>query len=153
MGPRPGHDSLFSILNQLEDESMTAITHPQGSLGSPASAAAFRSNDAPNSLSIQPLRVGEESEVLAFLAERPLHTFVMAGHIRDNGLESPYNRGSFHACRDHRQRLEGVALIGHATLVEGRSYAALAAFARLPQIHPMARMILGEQDKVGYFVS
>ena len=131
---------------------MTATTHPQGSLGSPATAAArVRSEDAPNSLFIQPLRIGQEGEVLAFLAERPLHTFVMAGHIRDNGLESSHNRGSFHACRDHRQRLEGVALIGHATLVETRSDAALAAFAHLAQTGPAPKVLMGEQDKIDYF--
>ena len=131
---------------------MTATTHPQGSLGSPATAAArVRSEDAPNSLFIQPLRIGQEGEVLAFLAERPLHTFVMAGHIRDNGLESSHNRGSFHACRDQEQRLKGVALIGHATLVETRSDAALAAFAHLAQTGPAPKVLMGEQDKIDYF--
>lgn len=42
----------------------------------------------------------DEGEVLDFLAERPVHTVVMAGLIRDNGLESPFNRGTFYACRD-----------------------------------------------------
>jgi uncharacterized protein len=140
-----------SALQQIEDGSMTATTHPQGSLGTPAATAAVQSHDAPNSLSIQPLRVGQEAEVLAFLAERPLHTFVMAGHIRDNGLESPHNRGSFHASRDQGQRLTGVALIGHATLVETRSDAALAAFAHLAQTRPAVRMIIGEQEKLDYF--
>src|SRR5260370_28383322 len=130
---------------------MTATIHPQGSLGSRATAAAFRSEGAPNSLSIQPLRVGQEAEVLSFLAERPLHTFVMAGHIRDNGLESPHNRGSFYDCRDYRQRLEGVALIGHATLVETRSNAALAAFAHLAQTRPAGRVLMGEEEKRDYF--
>src|SRR2546425_9171144 len=122
---------------------MTATTHPQGSLGTLATTATVRLEDAPDSLSIQPLRVGQEAEVLAFLAERPLHTFVMAGHIRDNGLESPHNRGLFYDCRDYRQRLEGVALIGHATLVETRSNAALAAFSHLAQTRPAVRMMMG----------
>ena len=130
---------------------MTATTHPQRSLEALATAAPVRSEDAPNSLSIQPVRVGQEAEVLAFLAERPLHTFVMAGHIRDNGLESPHNRGSFHACRDQGQRLKGVALIGHATLVETRSDAALAAFAHLAQTRPAPKVLMGEEDKIDYF--
>jgi predicted GNAT family acetyltransferase len=140
-----------SAFQQIEDESMTATTHPQGSLGTPAANAALQSNDASNSLSIQPLRIGQAAEVLAFLAERPLHTFVMAGHIRDNGLESPYNRGSFHCCRDQGKRLSGVALIGHATLVETHSEAALAAFARLAQTRPAPKVIMGEQEKIDYF--
>lgn len=106
---------------------------------------------AANSLSLHPLNSGDELEVLGFLAERPLHTVVMAGHIRDNGLESPFNRGSFHACRDEEGRLEGVALIGHATLIETRSEAALAAFARLAQTCEDAHMIMGEKEKVEHF--
>ncbi|HKQ50843.1 MAG TPA: GNAT family N-acetyltransferase [Pyrinomonadaceae bacterium] len=104
-----------------------------------------------DSLSIHPLTDGDVGEVLAFLAERPLHTVVMAGHIRDNGLQSPLNRGSFHAARDGRGRLEGVALVGHATLVEARSEAALTAFARLAQTCPCAHLMMGEQEKIERF--
>ena len=70
-------------------------------------------------------------EVLGFLAERPLYTVMMTGLIRDHGLVSPLNRGSFFGCRDSQGRLKGVALIGHATLIEARTDAALAAFARV----------------------
>ncbi|HKC66575.1 MAG TPA: GNAT family N-acetyltransferase [Pyrinomonadaceae bacterium] len=106
---------------------------------------------APDSLSVHPLRNEHRQEVLDFLAERPLHTVIMAGHIRDNGLESELNRGSFHACRNGCGRLEGVALIGHATLVETRSEAALAAFARIAQSCPDAHMIMGEQERIERF--
>ena len=61
---------------------------------------------------------------------------MMAGFIRDNGVVSPLNRGTFYACRDVAGRLEGVAHIGHATLVEARSEAALSAFAHLAQRYP-----------------
>ncbi len=59
------------------------------------------------------LRLGDEQEreVLTFLAERPVHTVIMAGFIRDNGLVSPLNRGTFYGYRDHTGRLRGVALI------------------------------------------
>jgi GNAT superfamily N-acetyltransferase len=100
---------------------------------------------------VEALERKHESEVLAFLAERPTHTVFMAGFIRDNGLVSHLNRGTFYACRDLEGRLEGVALIGHFTLIETRSEAALAAFARLTQDCPSAHMILGEQDKVETF--
>jgi len=63
----------------------------------------------------------EQNEVLAFLAERPIHTVCLAGFIRDNGLSSPHNRGTFYGCRNSEGRLEGVALIGHATLIEART--------------------------------
>jgi ribosomal protein S18 acetylase RimI-like enzyme len=100
---------------------------------------------------VEALERKHESEVLDFLAARPTHTVFMAGFIRDNGLVSHLNRGTFYACRDLQGRLEGVALIGHSTLVETRSEAALAAFARLTQDCPSAHMILGEQHKVETF--
>jgi predicted GNAT family acetyltransferase len=98
-----------------------------------------------------PLTAGETREVLAFLAERPLRTVNIAGLIRDNGMTSPLNRGTFHACRDEEGRLEGVALVGHALLVEARSERAAAAFARLAQAHAGANMILGDEEQVRLF--
>jgi len=101
------------------------------------------------------LRLGDEQEreVLAFLAERPVHTVIMAGFIRDNGLVSPLNRGTFYGYRDHTGRLRGVALIGHATLIEARIDAALAAFARVAQASPVAHMMMGEQEEIKQFWS
>ncbi|HXI89661.1 MAG TPA: GNAT family N-acetyltransferase [Blastocatellia bacterium] len=103
-------------------------------------------SDAGNWLAVQTLRAEHEAEVLDFLAARPVHTVFLAGFIRDNGLESELNRGTFHAYRDRQGRLEGVALIGHFTLVEARSEAALAAFAGLAQDCHSTHMILGEKD-------
>jgi predicted GNAT family acetyltransferase len=93
----------------------------------------------------------DEGEVLDFLAERPVHTVVMAGLIRDNGLESPFNRGRFYACRDSLDGLAGVALVGHATFVEARAEGALRAFAELAQKEREAHMILGEQSLIRGF--
>jgi len=106
-----------------------------------------------SSLTIQPLRAEHQAEVLAFLAARAVHTVFMAGFIRDNGLVSDFNRGTFYACRDAKGRLEGVALIGHATFVEAHSDGALAAFAQFAQYCPSAYMILGEHEKVERFWS
>lgn len=92
-----------------------------------------------------------EAEVLDFLAERPTPTVVMRGLIRDNGFESPFNRGTFYACRDREGRLEGVALVGHATFVEARTEGSLRAFAELAQGEHAAHMILGEQEMIGGF--
>ncbi|HEX3560750.1 MAG TPA: GNAT family N-acetyltransferase [Pyrinomonadaceae bacterium] len=92
-----------------------------------------------------------EAEALAFLAERPAQTVVMSGLVRDNGFESPFNRGTFYACRDATGRLEGIALVGHATFVEARTEPALAAFARLAQKETDAHMILGERALVRRF--
>ena len=103
------------------------------------------------SLSVDMLTEEDEAEVLAFLAERPIHTFGMAGFIRSNGIVSPHNRGAFYACRDRKGRLEGVALIGHFILFETQTDAAIRAFARLAQEHSSVYMLLGEQEQVEAF--
>lgn len=109
--------------------------------------------NAARSLTVEPLGSEDKQEVLAFLSARPLHTVVMASYIRDNGLLSPLNRGTFYACRDEEGSLEGVALIGHATLIEAHTDEALAAFAREAQRCESAHMIMGEQDKIERFWS
>ena len=68
-------------------------------------------------------------EVTKFLKVRPVHTVIMTSFIADNGLESDLNRGKFYGYRNENGELEGVALIGHTTLVEARSEDALRAFA------------------------
>jgi predicted GNAT family acetyltransferase len=107
--------------------------------------------DDEQSLTINRLAADDRKEILSFLAARPLHTVFMAGLIRDNGVVSPLNRGVFYACRSLDGRLEGVALIGHATLVEARSEAACAAFARLAQSCSLSHLIRGEQRDVECF--
>lgn len=102
-------------------------------------------------LTVSTLTSLHEGEVLDFLAQRPLHTVVLAGFVRDNGLVSPLNRGTFYACRNAEGKLEGVALIGHATLFETLTREALAAFARLAQNSSNTHMLLGEQEKVEQF--
>ena len=84
---------------------------------------------APDLSQICRLQTENTQEVLAFLAKRPIHTVVMSGWIRDNGIESPLNRGTFYGYRNNENQLEGVALIGHSTLIEARSDEALVAFA------------------------
>lgn len=102
-------------------------------------------------MTVLTLRDEHKAEVLAFLGARPVHTVFMAGFIRDNGLVSNLNRGTFYGCRDRQGRLEGAALIGHFTLVEARTERALASFARLAQDCADAHVILGEQDTVETF--
>ena len=106
---------------------------------------------------VEMLTAEDETEVLAFLAERPIHTFGMAGFIRCNGIVSPHHRGTFYSCRDRQGRLEGVALIGHFILFETKSDAAIQAFARLAHNRSDVYMLLGEREKVegfwGYYAS
>lgn len=108
---------------------------------------------ASDALTVKPLMDDDEAEVLDFLVRRPVHTVIMTGFILDNGMESPFNRGTFYGCRDARGALEGVALIGHATLIETRSDTALATFARLAQACENVYMLMGEQDKIENFWS
>lgn len=113
-----------------------------------------RTRAAESSLLVYPLTERhDETEVLDFLAERPAHTVVMSGLIRDNGLESPFNRGTFYACRDSEGGLAGVALVGHATFVEARTEGALREFAALAQKERDAHLILGEQGLMHRFWS
>lgn len=102
-------------------------------------------------LMIEELGADQEGEVIAFLGERPGHTFGMTGFIRSNGLVSSHNLGSFYACRDKAGQLQGVALIGRYILFETRSDAAIEAFAHLAQDCRNAHMLLGEQGEVETF--
>lgn len=92
-----------------------------------------------------------EAGVLEFLAARPTHTAIMSGLIRDNGIVSPLNRGWFYAYRTWRGVLEGVALIGHVTLIEARSRAALEAFAFAAQKSSNVHVIMAEADQTELF--
>ena len=49
---------------------------------------------------IAPLTEGHAEEALAFLGERPLHTVIMAGLLRQHGTVVSSPAGSFYACRD-----------------------------------------------------
>jgi predicted GNAT family acetyltransferase len=98
-----------------------------------------------------PLRETEQREVLTFLAQRPLHTVYMASLIRDNGIESSLNRGNFYSYRGSHGHLEGIALLGHATLIEARTESSLTAFARLAQQSNLPYLIRGEEELVKKF--
>ena len=106
-----------------------------------------------DTIAIDPLVDAEEAEVLEFLAQRPIHTVAMMSLIHDNGLVSPLNRGTFYGCRDLHGRLEGVALVGHATLMETVSDRALAALAQVAQQCTSTHMIMGEKERVADFWS
>src|SRR5215213_8647675 len=95
----------------------------------------------------------ESAEALGFLGRRPSHTFGLAGFILNNGIESPYNRGSFYACRGEQGEMVGLALIGHATLFETESEQAIEAFAQIAQGCPNVHMFWGEQEKIESFCS
>ena len=100
---------------------------------------------------VAPLSDGHGAEVLDFLSADSVDAIYMRGLVLDNGLASPDNRGTFYGARDRSGRLEGVALVGHATLVEARTEAALAAFARLAQGLPDVHLLVGDPAKIERF--
>lgn len=104
-------------------------------------------------LDVQTLTNEHAAEALGFLSAHTVDSIYMTGLILDNGIESPLNRGAFYSARNANGELEGVALIGHATLVEARTDAALAAFASLAKQHPHAHVIVGQQEKIESFWS
>jgi uncharacterized protein len=87
------------------------------------------SNAVANLKRVSVLTENDGQEVMDFLKIRPVHTVVMTSFIRDNGFENPANRGVFYGYRNFAGALEGVALIGHTTLVEARTEDALTALA------------------------
>jgi len=105
------------------------------------------------SLRIHPLDDRHREEVLSFLGIRPLNTFIMSSWIRDNGLESSFNRGFFYGYRNAARRLEGVALIGHITLFETENDIALAAFASRTKNCASAHAVVGRAERVDRFLS
>src|ERR1700704_610130 len=123
---------------------VTLMTHESEA----KSADAFARDE---SCIIDELSSADEAEVFEFLSARTIHTVFMASLIRDNGLVSPHNRGSFYSCRDRYGLLEGVALVGHATVVEARTDNALASFARLARNCLNAHLIRGEQETIANF--
>jgi uncharacterized protein len=90
-----------------------------------------RSTIAPDLSRAQRLTENDRQEVLAFLSVRPVHTVAMKSFIIDNGIESKMNRGNFVGYRNASGGLEGVALIGHSTLIEARTDDAMHAIAIL----------------------
>jgi len=98
-----------------------------------AHAEITRSNalltEAPNLNAVYLLTESDRAEVLRFLAIHPVHSVAMTSFINDNGVESELNRGKFYGYRNAAGNLEGVALIGHTTLIDARTDDALKAFA------------------------
>lgn len=92
-----------------------------------------------------------QPEVLEFLERRPIQTAMLAGLIRDNGLRSHFNRGEFYGCRNRAGEIEGVALVGHATLFETRTDRALETLAGVAHRCAATHMIMGEANRLNQF--
>lgn len=105
------------------------------------------------SLRVEALLTEHKQEILEFLSQRAIHTVCMAGYIRDHGVVSAQNRGVFYGCRSAQGRLEGVALIGHATLIETQSDDGLRAFAQLNHQCAGSHLVRGEHEMIQRFWS
>lgn len=113
----------------------------------------YRASLYRRTLKASPLMVEDKAEVVAFLAARAIHTVNLRGLLSDNGFNSPRNRGTFYGYRNERGELEGVALIGHATLIEARTEEAIEAFAQVAkqQQQQNLHMVLGEEETIRSF--
>jgi uncharacterized protein len=127
--------------HSFEMEKVVTFTFPLGARSQPAE------------LFVAPLAEESERQVLAFLsASSSVQAVFMTSLLRDNGLESPFNRGVFYGARSALSgELVGVALIGHATLVETPDAFALEAFARVARDCQRAHVIMGEAEKIKNF--
>lgn len=98
-----------------------------------------------------PIRALEENDkqaALAYLSARPISTVIMSGWIHERGIVSEANRGTFYGYFDGDGRLDGVALIGRATMFETQNERALQEFAELAQSCETVRMVMGEEEKM-----
>src|SRR5688572_13790930 len=102
-------------------------------------------------LGAEKLANADRDEVISFLGTQSLHTAHLSGLIRDNGIVNPNNRGTFYGYRNERHELEGVALIGHAILVEASTNRALRALADEAKNSTSSHMILCEEDHMDEF--
>ncbi|PYS70782.1 MAG: hypothetical protein DMF69_12445 [Acidobacteria bacterium] len=100
---------------------------------------------------VQRLFTGCETEVLNFLGRRPAHSAYLSGLIHANGLESPLNRGDFYAYRDGKNRIKGVALIGHAVTFEVTSNRAARALGLVSSKHFNSILVRGESKRLRAF--
>ena len=104
-----------------------------------------------NAAGVELLDNSSVEEVTEFLRQRPLHTAYISGLIQDNGLVSAQNRGIFYGYRNSLGELEGVALIGHAILMEAATDAALKGFAEIAQSCSTAHIIMCEEERLERF--
>lgn len=140
---------LIGIDKPAKSNNLTRLFSQSPSLEGLSTSSAFR--PVMKEWGIDLLTHHSEAEALGFLAARPINSVIMSSFIRDNGLVSDLNRGRFYSYRDQGGRLEGIALVGHATLFESSSDDALAAFAQLVHHTDKVHMIMGEEGRVNRF--
>lgn len=108
-------------------------------------------NGNTTSSAVARLSNGNEPNVLSVISTPSLTNVIMSGFIRDNGLDSPLNRGYFYACHDEHKNLTGIALIGHTILFEAFDESAIQAFANVARETPIKHLLIGEHNAVRQF--
>ena len=98
-----------------------------------------------------PLAAEDEQVALDFLSKRPVQTVIIAGWIREHGIESPRHRGKFYGYWNTDGILEGVALIGHICMFETCSDAALFAFAERARQESSVQLLFAEDIQLKEF--
>lgn len=106
---------------------------------------------AAHAVQVEELTEGDSDAVLAFLSERPIQTVILAGWIRERGIVSHAHRGTFYGCWNAHGILEGVALVGKATMFEARTSASLSAFARLARERASVHLFFAENPAAENF--
>ena len=88
----------------------------------------------------------EEAEaVLQFLTKKPVHCAYLTGLIHEHGLVSPRNRGTFYGSKNILGELRGVALVGHATIIEPTNNDSLEDLAEAVSNCDLKRLVMCEE--------
>lgn len=104
-----------------------------------------------HAVQVEELTEDDRDAVLAFLSERPIQSVILSGWIRERGIQSAAHRGTFYGCWNAHGILEGVALIGKATMFEAHTNASLYAFAELARQNSSVRLVFAESSAVEKF--
>jgi predicted GNAT family acetyltransferase len=102
-------------------------------------------------IQVDELDASKTQEVVEFLSQRPIHTVHMIEFIHDNGLVNPLNGSTFYGCRNREGQLEGVALIGHSTLLETTTDRAAQALAQVAKTCATTYVVMGEKERINNF--
>jgi len=88
----------------------------------------------------------EAEAVLQFLPKKPAHCAYLTGLIHDHGLVSPLNRGTFYESKNFLAELLGVALVGHATIIEPTNKESLKDLAEAARSCDSKHLVMCESN-------
>lgn len=99
-------------------------------------------------LQLRRLTTEDESRALAFLRREPVANFLMIGLMREHGVESRHNRGTFYGCTKGGE-LVGVGLLGEWFSTSGprESLSLFARAARRLHAGRIRIVLLGEGEE------